>query len=407
MHPVACAEPSARRFLAEWVEKPKCWLCDNTGIVRSSSALITEMVQAEASADTSLFSAKRRSDTCLSAHLLALFASTKSGTVQTWRFYEFGLEIVETCQFDEGTFWALFGITPAQITYVFYLIGLAFDLPSSRMALQAPEGAQTGPSAMPAWDAPLVIDVGMGLGADTRYYLSQGFRVVAVEANPLSVSAALTVDWVKPFLHSGQLSVLNAAVALPGEGGGTTTLFTVPQRPEQSHGNAWVAEAAGNTPIAVRAVECADLLRVFGRPEYLKVDIESSTEYCLASLHKEFAGSSAAASARSSSALLPKELSLEVEATNRAPVFLQQLRALGYAYYKMCRQYVYSPAPCEQGAYSSKVKGCGAGPFGDAAVDYLAGTRWRPLDELENDTGWAREFEGGLDWFDLHARLPD
>ncbi|CAE7503628.1 unnamed protein product, partial [Symbiodinium pilosum] len=81
-------------------------------------------------------------------------------------------------------------------------------------------------------DAPLVIDIGMGLGADTRYFLSQGFRVVAVEANRRAIEVAMTVDWVKPLVLDGQLVFLHAAVAPPGMGGSTTTVYAFDERPD-------------------------------------------------------------------------------------------------------------------------------------------------------------------------------
>jgi len=97
--------------------------------------------------------------------------------------------------------------------------------------------------------------------------------------------------------------------------------------------------------------------------------------------------------------------SLELEAASLFTTFHSLLMDLGYARYKACRQYIYSPAPCEQGEYSSEVPGCGSGPFGEAAVDYLRGPRWADLADMPKDKGWVAEFERGHDWFDLHARL--
>merc|ERR1711924_215650 len=130
-------------------------------------------------------------------------------------------------------------------------------------------------------DAPLVVDIGMGLGADTRYYLSQGFRVVGVEANPGAVNTTVSDKWTAPFLRSGQLTVIHAAVAKPGQGGGSTSFYSLPHRPEMSNAQEWVT-SDGAEKISVRTVECADLLRVFGRAVYMKIDIESNS---IASTH--------------------------------------------------------------------------------------------------------------------------
>ena len=36
----------------------------------------------------------------------------------------------------------------------------------------------------------LIFDIGMYDGSDTRYYLNEGFRVLAIEANPILVKRA-------------------------------------------------------------------------------------------------------------------------------------------------------------------------------------------------------------------------
>ena len=36
----------------------------------------------------------------------------------------------------------------------------------------------------------LIFDIGMYDGSDTRYYLNEGFRVLAIEANPVLVQRA-------------------------------------------------------------------------------------------------------------------------------------------------------------------------------------------------------------------------
>merc|ERR1740121_3400955 len=108
----------------------------------------------------------------------------------------------------------------------------------------------------------------MGLGADSRYYLRQGFRVLAVEANPVAVEAALGDPGTAPYLVSGQLTVLNAAIAGPESNETKTSFWVIPQRPEQS--------------------KALDLVRVFGQTTYMKVDIEFNTIDCLESLRHEF-----------------------------------------------------------------------------------------------------------------------
>lgn len=400
-----CAQPQMRTFLDAWREKTRCWLCDNGSIVKDGSVLIGQMSGLGITGDLQI--TREWLGTCLPGYVLALFATTRSKTLQSWRFYDFGLKILRACQFDDGRFFDHYGVTATQLDYVFFLLSYDVPLPSHSLQIQAPERERelaavdsTAIVPSPTWMLPLVFDVGMGLGADTRYYLSQGFRVVSVEANPRAVQTAVSDSWTQKFLRSGQLSFLHAAIAPPGRGGGSTSFFALPHRPEQSNVEPWL-QAEGGAHIKVRTIECADLLRIYGRAAYLKIDIEANSVHCLESLHR--------ANLEKSDSLLqmPWHISLEVESMSMVTLFQEMLAGLGYGGYKVCRQYIYSPAPCEQGQYGSEVPGCGSGPFGEAAVDYIAGVRWRPMAELGNDTNFAEEFVGGLDWFDLHARWGD
>ncbi|CAL1152100.1 unnamed protein product, partial [Cladocopium goreaui] len=199
-----------------------------------------------------------------------------------------------------------------------------------------------------------------------------------------------------PLVLEGRLTFLHAAIAGVGKGGSRSTIFAFEERPEQSNAQPWVEDFGGKAE-SVRTVECADLLRVFGYAVYMKIDVESSTIDCLESLAES------QSEGNRSPVPLPKFLSMELEAASLFERFYENLQRMGYLFYKACRQYIYSPAPCEQGRYSREVPGCGSGPFGTAAVDYQQGLRWKGLSELPSDRRWVEEFESGLDWFDLHA----
>ena len=56
----------------------------------------------------------------------------------------------------------------------------------------------------------LIFDIGMYDGSDTRYYLNEGFRVLAIEANPVLVQRArelLFQDEIKSGRHRGVVTV--------------------------------------------------------------------------------------------------------------------------------------------------------------------------------------------------------
>ena len=60
-------------------------------------------------------------------------------------------------------------------------------------------------------DATLIFDVGAHCGEDTEFYLKKGFRVIAVEANP--VLCEQLVQKFGPFLADGRLVLVNKAVS--------------------------------------------------------------------------------------------------------------------------------------------------------------------------------------------------
>eukprot|EP00931_Biecheleriopsis_adriatica_P073789 TRINITY_DN48009_c0_g1_i1.p1 TRINITY_DN48009_c0_g1~~TRINITY_DN48009_c0_g1_i1.p1 ORF type:complete len:438 (-),score=99.03 TRINITY_DN48009_c0_g1_i1:85-1398(-) len=403
----ACSVEPLRSFFEEWEAKTRCWLCNNQELVIRAKAVLQDFLYTERPALPGMGAPMELDpvwkETCLTGYMLALFSTTRSKAVQQWSFYQVGLSLINSCLFDEALFFEMFGITPGQIAYTFYLLGLPYHKPAAMLHIQAPELGRLMPDfGLPSLEkAPLVFDIGMGLGADSRYFLSQGFRVVAVEANSKAIEVAMAIDWVQPMVLEGRLTFLHAAIAPPGEGGSSTTIWALPQRPEQSNNQKWV-ETQGGVAEEARTLECADLLRLFGRATYMKIDVETCTIDCLESLA---ASQKTAASGRVPS--LPRFLSMELEAASLFTRFHGLLRDLGYAEYKACRQYVYSPAPCEQGEYSREVPGCGSGPFGEAAVDYFRGPRWSPIENLLKDSEWVAEFERGHDWFDLHAKLPD
>src|SRR5687768_16102344 len=56
----------------------------------------------------------------------------------------------------------------------------------------------------------LIIDVGLHTGEDTAFYLAKGFRVLAIEANPLLVEQSK--QKFANYLAAGRLMLLNVGV---------------------------------------------------------------------------------------------------------------------------------------------------------------------------------------------------
>jgi FkbM family methyltransferase len=129
-------------------------------------------------------------------------------------------------------------------------------------------------------ESDLIYDVGVHNGDDTGYYLHLGYRVVAVEANPMW--AQRVSERFAHAVSSGRLTVVNVAIgSQPGEA--DFHISTV--------NDAWgsfdtqIASRGGAfTTIRVPCVPFGGVLAEHGVPHYLKVDIEGNDRLCLQAL---------------------------------------------------------------------------------------------------------------------------
>jgi len=162
----------------------------------------------------------------------------------------------------------------------------------------------------------LIYDVGMNNGDDCEYYLSKGCNVVAIEANPKLVQRArerfgqeigdrrLFIEWV-------------GIVDQPGN----IPFWICDERDVFSSFDAARAGRNGLKchPIDVECVTFDTILKKYGIPHYLKIDIEGAEPYCLKHLLPT---------------QLPQYLSLEAEDLQG----LVLLRQLGYSEFKIVDQ---------------------------------------------------------------------
>lgn len=206
----------------------------------------------------------------------------------------------------------------------------------------------------------LIYDVGLHKGEDSEFYLKKGFRVVAIEALP--ALAQTTTERLHGYLDSGQLVVLNVAVA---EKDGLLTFF------ENSGNSVWGTaysewaqrnQRLGQNSIkrTVQGMNFANILRQYGIPYYLKVDIEGADILCLEAL-KSFESK-------------PKHVSIESTKTSwkRLREEFALLKALGYSRFKVVRQDTVTaqlcPFPAREGRYVDHNFEDGAsGLFGEEA----------------------------------------
>lgn len=204
----------------------------------------------------------------------------------------------------------------------------------------------------------LIYDVGAHKGEDTDYYLKKGFRVVAVEADP--ILARELRDRLAPAIVSGQLTVVEAAVA---DKAGEIEFFhneqnTVWGTIHQDWAERNEKMGAPSSRIKVRAIRFEDLLREYGVPYYLKVDIEGADMVCVSAL--------------ASTTDKPKFLSLESTKTSWADLLKEfdVLESLGYKRFQVVNQARIEeqsePNPPREGSYSGhKLQFGSTGLFGN------------------------------------------
>ncbi|BBK36538.1 hypothetical protein STAQ_16160 [Allostella sp. ATCC 35155] len=236
----------------------------------------------------------------------------------------------------------------------------------------------------------LVFDVGMADGADTRFYLAKGFRVIAIEADP--ATAAIAREAFAPEIADGRLTILPCAVS---DRDGRQTFFCNRQQPAWGSLRPHWGAGAGAvvSPLEVEAVTLPTLFARHGVPYFAKIDIEGYDALAAATLAGQ--------------AELPRYVSLELHDGSG----LAALAAAGYRSFKLVNQTmlwkVRLPNPPLEGRFVPTTAWKDAsGPFGRESP----GREWLSLDEA---TAFAAAF---LDlrrrqeflvsgWLDAHARL--
>jgi FkbM family methyltransferase len=120
----------------------------------------------------------------------------------------------------------------------------------------------------------LIYDVGMHTGEDTAFYLKKGFRVVAVEANPVLCEKAATR--FADAIRDKRLTIVNKAIAR--EAGPVTFYRNLDVSVWGTIDPSWAdrnrRHGTRSETITVDATTMAELLEQFGAPYYMKIDIE-------------------------------------------------------------------------------------------------------------------------------------
>jgi FkbM family methyltransferase len=163
----------------------------------------------------------------------------------------------------------------------------------------------------------LVYDIGMNNGDDTAYYLRCGYRVLAVEANPLLAQSASRR--FQREIAQGRLTILNVGIS---QDGAPLPFWICDDHSEWSSFDRTIAgrDGAAHHAIEIRCCRFRDILAEHGTPFYLKIDIEGNDVLCLRDLRAED---------------LPEYLSVEANGLD----ILAEMHALGYDSFQCISQF--------------------------------------------------------------------
>jgi len=132
---------------------------------------------------------------------------------------------------------------------------------------------------------PLIFDVGANRGEKTQIFLKLGASVICIDPEPSCVRL-LTRRFAS---YGRRISVICAALA-GGEGGATMFIHQSGSgyNTLDAHWASKVAQDSGRQPntikVATRTLD--SLLRQFGRPDYIKIDVEGYEAEVLSGLHQ-------------------------------------------------------------------------------------------------------------------------
>lgn len=223
----------------------------------------------------------------------------------------------------------------------------------------------------------LIYDVGMNNGDDSAYYLSRGFRILAIDANPILVEQA-----AKRFerdIKAGRATLLNIGIS---DDEGDLPFWICDTNSDWSSFDKAIASRDGSPHhrIAIRCRRFQSILQEFGVPYYLKIDIEGSDIHCLRDL--------------SVTSDLPEYISFE-KSKRCVNESLAILARLGYTHFKLISQMnhlpVQYPPTKEQTSYERALKLLQSRNFLVRVFRKLGGRRFlrRQLVQSRSRNGWV------------------
>lgn len=231
--------------------------------------------------------------------------------------------------------------------------------------------------------AGVVYDFGMNNGDDVDYYLQKGLRVVGVEANPVLCSQCRRR--FSDAIASSKLTILN--VALVREPSAELIEFFVHKSNHVLSQIGAPSDEIKNDFESIRVPNrrASDVIKEFGAPHYVKIDIEHFDHVVLAEMLEN--------------GIRPPYISVE---SHSIQVFAL-LVAAGYRSFNLIDgitvngAYGNASINTPRGIESYSFKYHSAGPFGEDII-----SPW-----LDQDSFFYFLASVGLGWKDIHATLTD
>lgn len=175
----------------------------------------------------------------------------------------------------------------------------------------------------------LIFDVGMHKGQDTAYYLSKGYKVVAIDATRELIEDA--THKFERYIDKGKLILINSALYGKDD---EEVIFNISKISEWSSIKINISDRYNSLleTVKVPTVKLSTLFKKYGIPFYCKIDVEGYDEVCLDTL--------------SELTELPQYISCETECNGEAENIseeqslgtLQKLKKLGYKKFKLIDQ---------------------------------------------------------------------
>lgn len=236
-------------------------------------------------------------------------------------------------------------------------------------------------------DRNLIFDVGMHIGQDTKYYLEKGFRVVAVEANPLLAREA-SIRF-KDYIDMKRLVIVNMGISARESSG--IPFYVNKTYSEWSSFILDIGSRGGSyETISVDVTTAPSLFKQYRCPYYMKIDIEGLDQAVITSLRN--------------TSPIPRYISAE----NGQESMIRELSKLGYKSFKFINQAGiggrHCISPSKEGKTIDYIFSHGAsGEFGeDSPGDWMC---MESVIKISNQY-WNNSPDPNVHgWYDVHARL--